>query len=334
MNPVNHNSPEPDVCEMNIVKLVEEFNSEQKCRDYLQELRWPNGVYCPRCRSTDFAKVKEREQFNCNACEYQFSVTSGTIFHDSHLPLWKWFLATYMMLEAKKGVSANQLKRTLDVSYKTAWYLCHRVRAALKDDAPHTLRGIVEVDETYVGGKAHGRGSGYKKNKLIVAGAVQRNGGARLEVVPSNHRTILHDFVHRNTAPNIKALYTDERQAYRGVLANGSKHRTVNHSRYQWVNGKVHTNTIESVWSLLKRSIIGSYHKVSVKHFDSYLDELEFRYSNRNNDWAFRDALKKLVSSDKLTYEQLTKTKNGTKKTRDGAKDSPRNQKTVSESSY
>jgi hypothetical protein len=107
-----------------------------------------------------------------------------------------------------------------------------------------------------------------------------------------------------------------------------------NHSRYQWVNGKVHTNTIESVWSLLKRSIIGSYHKVSVKHFDSYLDELEFRYGNRNNDWAFRDALKKLVSSDKLTYEQLTKTKHGTEKTRDGTKDSPRNQKTVSESSH
>jgi transposase-like protein len=303
------NLPEPEDSSMNICKLVEEFNSEDKCREYLEGLRWPDGVECPRCQSKEIARVKERDQFSCNACQYQFSVTSHTIFHDSHLALWKWFLATYMMLEAKKGVSANQLKRTLAVSYKTAWYLCHRIRAALKDEADHALRGVVEVDETYIGGKARGRGSGYKKNKLIVAGAVQRNGGARLEVVPSNHRTILHAFVRRNIAPDTKAIYTDERQAYRGVARNGTKHRTVNHSREEWVNGKVHTNTVESIWSLLKRSIIGSYHKVSVKHLDSYLDELEFRYNNRKNEWAFRDAMIKLVSSEKLTYEQLTQAK-------------------------
>ncbi|HXR48836.1 MAG TPA: IS1595 family transposase [Candidatus Limnocylindrales bacterium] len=320
-----------DDSSMNICKLVEEFNSEQKCREYLEGLRWPHGVECPRCKSKEIARVKERDQFNCNACQYQFSVTSGTIFHDSHLSLWKWFLATYMMLEAKKGVSALQLKRTLAVSYKTAWYLCHRIRAALRDDALNTLCGIVEADETYIGGKARGFGSGYKRNKLIVAGAVQREGPARLEVVPSNHRAVLHDFVRRHAAPGIKALYTDERQAYRGALKKGVPHRTVNHSHDEWVNGNVHTNTVESIWSLLKRSIIGAYHKVSVKHLDAYLDELEFRYNNRKNEWAFRDALLKLVSAEKLTYEQLT---NGAKKeTSDGVKNAPRNPAALSQKS-
>lgn len=322
-------TPDPDDSGMNICKLVEEFNSEQKCREYLEGLRWPKGVECPRCHSQQVARVKERDQFNCNACQYQFSATSGTIFHDSHLPLWKWFLATYMMLEAKKGVSANQLKRTLDVSYKTAWYLCHRIRNAMKDDALHTLHGIVEADETYIGGKAKGRGSGYTKNKLIVAGVVQREGRACLEVVPSNHRTILHDFVRRHAASDIAAFYTDERQAYRGTFKKGIPHKTVNHSHDEWVNGKVHTNTIESVWSLLKRSIIGAYHKISVKHLDAYLDELEFRYNNRNNEWAFRDAMLKLVSADKFTYEQLT---NGTKeKTSNGVKNAPRNPAALSQ---
>jgi transposase-like protein len=322
------NSTEPEGFDMNICKLVEEFNSEQKCREYLEGLRWPKGVECPRCKSKEIARVKDREQFNCNACQYQFSATSSTIFHDSHLPLWKWFLATYMMLEAKKGVSALQLKRTLDVSYKTAWYLCHRVRAALKEDATHTLHGIVEADETYIGGKARGYGSGYKKNKLIVAGAVQREGIARLEVVPSNHRKVLHAFVRRNVAPDAKAFYTDERQAYRGALKKNIPHRTVNHSHDEWVNGKVHTNTVESIWSLLKRSIIGSYHKISVKHLDSYLDELEFRYNNRHNEWAFRDALLKLVSAGKLTYEQLT---NGKKKTSNRSKNAPRDKASLSQ---
>jgi IS1 family transposase len=124
-------------------------------------------------------------------------------------------------------------------------------------------------------------------------------------------RKTLHKFIHQNTAPDTEAIYTDEWPPYRGVGKNGTRHQTVNHKAEQWVNGKVHTNTVENVWSLLKRSIIGAYHKVSVKHLDSYLDELEFRYNNRKNEWAFRDAMIKLVSSDKLTYEKLT---NGTKK--------------------
>ena len=146
--------------DMDLPKLVEDFRSEAKCRAYLESLRWPETVACPRCQSVKISRIASRSQFDCDSCRYQFSVTAGTIFHDSHLPLWKWLLATYMMAEAKKGVSANQLKRTLAVSYKTAWYLCHRIRAAMKDANPRPLDGIVEVDETWVGGKRRGVGRG------------------------------------------------------------------------------------------------------------------------------------------------------------------------------
>ena len=128
------------------------------------------------CKGKSVSTIAERDQYDCNKCRYQFSVTSGSIFHDSHLPLWKWFLAIYLMIESKKGISACQVQRTVQVSYKTAWFLCHRIRAAMREVSADLLKGIVEVDETYVGGRYHGKGSGYKRNKAIVIGAVEREG--------------------------------------------------------------------------------------------------------------------------------------------------------------
>src|SRR6266446_4423169 len=154
-----HDNCEDQECHMNMVKLVDQFGSDNKCREYLEELRWPKRVKCPRCNGEEVHRLTERQQFACKACQYHFSVTSGTIFHDSHLSLWKWFLTVYMMIESKKGISANQVKRTLGVSYKTAWYLCHRIRAAMKELNPVPLRGEVEVDETWIGGKARRKGS-------------------------------------------------------------------------------------------------------------------------------------------------------------------------------
>jgi transposase-like protein len=142
--------------EMNLVKLIEEFGSEDRCRARLEELRWPDSLECPRCNSKRIAHRKNRYQFQCKSCRYDFSVTSGTIFHDSHLPLWKWFLAVYLIVDSKKGVSANQLKRNLNVTYKTAWYLSHRIRAALREVDAQLLKGIIEVDETFVGDKVEG----------------------------------------------------------------------------------------------------------------------------------------------------------------------------------
>ena len=291
--------------EMNLPKLIEQFGNDEKCRAHLTRLRWPNGVTCPRCKSERVSEIAKREQYNCNACQYHFSVTSGTIFHDSHLSLSKWFLAIYLMTEAKKGVSALQIKRTLNIAYQTAWYLCHRIRAAMREINSDLLRGVIEVDETYVGGHVRGRGHGYKGNKAIAIGAVQRGGMIRLQVIPDATKNVLQRFIRENTAPDTEAIYTDELPAYWGIEDADTKHRWVNHSAEEWVVGDVHTNSVESVWSLLKRSIIGSYHRVSIKHLDAYLDELEHRFNNRQNEYIFRDTLTKLVKAAKLPYQEL-----------------------------
>ena len=154
--------------EINLVELMSRFHDESECRAHLEELRWPNGAECPRCGSKDVVGVKDRPTYVCRSCRYHFSVTAGTIFHDSHLPLCKWFLAIYLIVESREGVSANQLKRSLGVSYKTAWYLCHRIRVALKEVDAQLLKGVIEVDETFVGGKVEGMGRGYKDNILCV----------------------------------------------------------------------------------------------------------------------------------------------------------------------
>jgi transposase-like protein len=291
--------------EMNLVELVDRYHSEESCRVRMEELRWPEGVECPRCDSKSIARMEDRHQYQCRSCRYQFSVTAGTIFHDTHLPLWKWFLAVYLIVESKKGISANQLKRMIGVSYKTAWYLCHRIRAALNEVDAQLLKGIVEADETFVGGEVHGKGRGYRGNKTIVVGAFQRDGAIRLQVVRGRDREVLHGFIRENVAGDAQAIYTDDWKAYEGIADHDTKHETVNHSEKEYVRGDVHTNSMENVWSLLKRSIVGSYHQVSAKHLDAYLDELEFRFNNRENPYMFRDAMCKLLVAETLPYAKL-----------------------------
>ncbi len=260
---------------------------------------------CPRCGGKTISRIKKRHQLDCDSCRYRFSVTAGTIFHDSHLPLWKWFVAVYLIVESKKGISANQLKRTIGVAYKTAWYLCHRIRAALNEVDAQLLKGIVEVDETFVGGEMKGKGRGYKGNKTVVVGAMQRGGNICLKVVRGTDRETLHGFIRENTEDGTEAIYTDEWPAYRGIADADTKHEAVKHRSGEYARGEVHTNSIENVWSLLKRSIVGSYHQVSAKHLDAYLDELEFRYNNRENPYMFRDAMLKLVVAETLPYAKL-----------------------------
>ena len=291
----------------NLLTLIDDYSTDAKCRELLERLRWPNGVACIRCGSMSISEIESRNQYDCNDCRYQFSVTVGTIMDDSHLPLRKWFLAIYLMCESKKGISALQLKRTLGVAYKTAWYLCHRIREAMGNDPfdGPTLLGIVEVDETLVGGKTKGKGRAYKGNKTWVAGAIQRNGGIRLERIPDTKRQTLHDFIARTVKDEAEAIYTDELASYLGIADHDTRHETVNHSAEEWAIGDVHTNSIEGVWSLFKRSIIGAFHKVSAKHIDRYLDELEWRFSNRDNDHIFVHTLRRIVKTEHLTYQKL-----------------------------
>src|SRR5947207_2268148 len=179
--------------DMDLMKLITKFETVEKCRMALEQLRWPEGVRCISCSSEKISRNYKRNQFECTPCGYHFSVTAGTIFHDSHLPLRKWFIAIYLISESKKGVSALQLKRNLGVAYKTAWYLCHRIREAVKNDADcELLSGVVECDETYIGGKAHNmhksrrakltKGKMGYENKTMVLGAIERGGNVRLQV--------------------------------------------------------------------------------------------------------------------------------------------------------
>lgn len=307
--------------DIDLITLFEKFGNDEKCRMYLERLRWPNGVRCVRCGSEKISHIYKRNQFACDSCQFHFSVTAGTIFHDSHLSLMKWFAAIYLLSESKKGMSALQLKRTLKVAYKTAWYLCHRVREAVKNDADcEMLKGIVECDETYIGGKAKNmhkskiaklnRIRGGYDNKTMVLGAIERGGNVRLQVGGKMaNREILHAFIKAKLADETDLIVTDEHSGYQGVADKDTLHATVNHFQKEWVRGIVHTNTLESVWSLFKRSIVGSYHQISVKHLDRYLDEFEFRFNNRNNPYLFRDTLLRLLQTSNLEYKDLTSDK-------------------------
>lgn len=292
---------------MNLLSLLDRFDCNDKCREYLEDLRWPEGVCCTRCGDMDVTPIRTRGKWTCSGCDYQFSVTSGTIMHDTHLPMRKWFAAVYLLCQSKKGMSAHQLHHTIGVAYRTAWYLCHRIREAMGNDplSGPTLVGVVEVDETYIGGKKKGKGRGYKGNKVIVAGAIQRSGQVRMERIPDVKRATLHDFIARNVRDEAEAIYTDELQSYLGIADHNTRHETVNHSAEEWVVGDVHTNGIEGVWSLFKRSIVGSFHKISVKHIDRYLEELQWRFNNRSNPHIFRDTMARIVGTDPLTYRDL-----------------------------
>ena len=292
---------------MNLVSLIDRFPCDDKCRDFLEDIRWPHGPACTRCGDMNVFEIDRRNQWECRSCRYQFSVTSGTIMHDSHLPLRKWFLAIYMMCESKKGISANQVKRTLGITYKTAWYLCHRIREAMGNEPFEgpTLVGVVEVDETLVGGKRKGKGRAYKGNKVWVAGAIQRGGKVRVERISDVKRHTIHAFIKRAVKDEAEAIYTDELKSYLGIVDHNTRHETVNHSEEQWVIGDVHTNSIEGVWSLFRRSLMGAFHKMSAKHLDRYLEELEWRFNNRNNPNIFNDTLRRIMNTKPLEYRKL-----------------------------
>jgi transposase-like protein len=296
---------------VDLCSLIEQFGSENKCREYLEALRWPDAVLCPRCKSINISKIVKRHQFDCDKCRYQFSVTAGTIFNDSHLPLWKWFLCVYLLCESKRGMSANQLKRVLGLSYKTAWYLCHRIRAAMKEVNPEPVDGIAEMDETRVGGKTRGRQrKNQNNNKTIVVGIKQRNGDLRFFKAEDVKSGTLATYIKENISQDVHVIMTDEFPSYPSAIVKAGMedtcHITVNHHDGISVDGDITTSGIESAFSLLKRGIIGSWHKVSAKHLPAYLDEMTFRFNNRSNPFLFRDTMMKLLEAPVLEYKKLT----------------------------
>jgi len=300
-----------DLCE-----LVDRYGNDQQCRNYLEHLRWKDGVVCPKCLGTKVSSILKRDQYNCDneSCGYQFSVTAGTIFHDTHLPLTKWFLATFLICQSRKGMSANQLKRMLRINYRTAWYLCHRIRHAMAEANPEKLDGVVEMDETYIGGKRRGKGNeakGRGTDKPIVIGIRERGGDLRFFHAKDAHSGTLAQYIKEHISEDVDVIVTHEYRPYRKAIKQASpnaKHETVKHTAFEYVRGDIHTNTVESAFSLLKRGILGTWHKVSAKHLGAYLDEMTWRFNNRKNPFLFRDTMLKLIRSDNLEYKELTGT--------------------------
>jgi len=233
--------------------------------------------------------IKTRGLYQCLECGYQYSSLFGTVFTDSHIPLTKWFLAIYLMCESKKGISASQVGRTIGVTYKTAWYLCQRIRAAMKNTLFEKLGGILEMDETYVGGKSHGKHGRGASGKTPVVGILQRNGRVVFSAINEITSEKLEKILIDAASDEVELVITDELTAYKAI-GKLFKHKRINHS-VNYVRGILHTNGVENVWSLLKRSIIGAYHKVSADYLPLYLAELAFRFNNRKESNLFTRVL-------------------------------------------
>jgi transposase-like protein len=300
---------------MTLPDVTELFSTDDKCRDLLERLRWPEGPECPRCKNREVARlVTATKLLYCKDCDYQFTVTAGTIFHDSHLPLTKWFMVTLLLCEARKGMSANQIRRTIwgqhKGSYKTAWYLCHRIRAAMKEVDRPMMDGTVEVDETYVGGRPpKGSKPGRGTPKEVVIGIRQRGGDLRFFHASDVKSGTLAKYIGENVSQDVEVMVTDEYTSYPGAMKKTgltSKHKTIKHKSGVYVDGDIHTNTIESAFSLLKRGIMGTWHKISAKHLPAYLDEMTFRFNRRKSATLFLDTLRHMITAPVLTFEKLT----------------------------
>jgi transposase-like protein len=279
------------------------FKTEADCISYLVVRRWPEGVVCPRCGNEKVYALASGHHWQCEQCApdgYRFSHLTGTIFENTNKPLKDWFRVTHLMLTSKKGMSALQIYRYLGFgSYKTAWLMCHKIRTALIEDI-HQLGGIVEVDETFVGGKAENRhkdkrgggnggGTGVG-DKAIVVGAVRRKGNVVARVIENVRAETLTAFVREAVSHKVSLLCTDQWSGYK-KLADEYPLRTVDHRASQYVVGAIHTQTIEGFWSLIKRGMVGTFHKVSKKYLPLYVAEFQFRYNNRLNSDIFGAAI-------------------------------------------
>ncbi len=301
---------------MKLIDVTKAFSSDEKCLAYLEASRWPDGVRCPTCgakeisRITRVSKTKNvrTQLYQCleKSCKVQFSATEGTIFHKSHLPLSKWYMAIALLVDAKKSMSALQLSRHLDCNYRTAWYLAHRIREAMVDTNAPKLTGVVEIDETYIGGKQRGH-KAKRKNKDVVIGVRERGGEVRLVHTKDATAESLWEVANKHIASDAKAIMTDENPGYNFRLTrlHNVRHARIKHKDHVYVKGDVHTNTVESAFSLLKRGLIGSFHQVSIKHLQRYLNEFGYRFNRREDADLFEQTVSRMAGVKPMPYSKL-----------------------------
>ena len=271
---------------------MDRFSTDEKAREYLEAIRWPNGKVCPHCKNGDENKIWaikpngtkliRQGLYQCGACKKQFTVTVGTIFESSHIPLRKWLIAWYLLCASKKGMSSLQFQRTLQLgSYRTALFMTHRIRHALRDPVfDKKMSGTIEADETYVGGKVRGQGMKAAMDaKTPVFSMVERGGNKRSIVMEPVNSKNLKEAIKAHVEPG-STIHTDEHRGYLG-LKKDYKHESVCHNRGEYSRGDVTTNGVESSFALLKRGIVGTFHQISKKHLPLYLAEFDFRWNQR-----------------------------------------------------
>ncbi len=291
------------------------YADEDRARAFLEGLRWPEGPICPHCGNLGGYRITAKKPgsktrkglVKCKAkdCHKQFTVTVGTIFEDSHIPLSKWLMAIHLMCSSKKGISAHQLYRMLGLrSYQSAWFMAHRIRhAMMQEPLASKLSGTVEVDETYIGGKIRGTRRGRREKPPVVA-LVQRGGEVRAMHMPQVTEANLREAIRSHVDPSARVM-TDGHNNYRDVGEDVAEHQVVAHHRREYVRGEVHTQTVEGYFSLLKRGITGVYHHVGEDHLGRYVDEFSFRYNNRKVSDAERTARAiKATAGKRLTLKQ------------------------------
>jgi transposase-like protein len=289
---------------MTLKQLMETFPNDNACKKFLMERRWSKGVKCPRCDNPKVYQLKSRPwHWVCKSCTptkrsaYRFSVTVGTVFENTNIHLKTWFEVLWQMLNSKKGVSALQISRQIGTTHQTAWYMCHRLRAGMMDPDFKKLMGIVEVDETFIGGKDKNRHWDKKSHitggsgKTGVIGAISRKGNVVCQIIESTDKATLNRFVTETVSDKVNLVATDEWRGYNDLHRLGYRHKKVHHATGEYVHGKIHTNNLDSFWSLLKRGIVGTYHNVSRKYLPLYLNEFSYRFNNRGNPDIFEGAV-------------------------------------------